>query len=177
MTGRSRGPLAGLLVLLITAPLLANGGTVRISREPVGPYLVSVLSSPTPLRTGTVDISVLVQDSAQEVVPGVPVLVQAHPIGIDAQPIRHGATRQQATNKFFLAAKFDVATPGEWEFRVLVGEGEGGTVRFRATLTNPTLLDRPYLLAALILLPLILGGWLLGRRGAAEAGARPPLRD
>lgn len=157
--------LPALLVLALTAPLLANGGTVRLSREPVGPYLVSVLTSPTPLRTGPVDVSVLVQDSAEEVVPGVAVLVEAHPLGLDADPIRHGATRQQATNKFFLAAKFDVGTPGEWEFRVHVGEGEGGTVRFRATLTDPTLLDRPYLLAALLLLPVIVVGWLLGRNG------------
>lgn len=169
MSGASRAGAGLALVLLITVPLFANGGTVRISREPVGPYLVSVLSSPTPLRTGTVDISVLVQDTAQEVVPGVPVLVEAHPIGIDADPIRHGATRQQATNKFFLAAKFDVATPGLWEFRVHVGEGEGGTVRFQATLTEPGILDRPYLLALLILLPLILGGWLLGRRDRESA--------
>lgn len=165
MSRRTRAALPALLVLVLSAPLLANGGTVRVSREPVGPYLVSVLTSPTPLRTGAVDVSVLVQDSTEEVVPGVPVLVEAHPLGMDADPIRHGATRQQATNKFFLAAKFDVETAGEWEFRVHVGEGEGGTVRFRATLTDPTLMDRPYLLAALILLPLIVAGWLLGRNG------------
>lgn len=162
-----RAALPALLVLSLTTPLLANGGTVRISREPVGPYLVSVLSSPTPLRTGPVDISVLVQDSVEDVAPGVAVLVEAHPIGMDADPIRHGATRQQATNKFFLAAKFEVEEAGEWEFRIHVGEGEGGTVRFRETLTDPTLLDRPYLLATLILLPLIVGGWLLGRQQAS----------
>lgn len=162
--------LATSFLLTITAPLLANGGTVRISREPVGPYLVSVLSSPTPLRTGEVDISVLVQDSAQEAAPGVRVMVEAIPLdATTAAPITHPATRQQATNKFFLAAKFEVETPGEWEFRVHIGEGEGGTVRFRATLTEPTLLDRPYLLAGLVLLPLLLAGWLLGRREEAQS--------
>lgn len=175
MRGSARAALPALLVLVLTAPLLANGGTIRVSREPAGRYLVSVLSSPTPLRTGAVDISVLVQDSAEDVVRDVAVLVEAHPIGMDAHPIRHGATRQQATNKFFLAAKFDVEMPGEWEFRVHVGEGEGGTVRFRATLTDPTLLDRPYLLAALILLPLILAGWVLSRRQASVSSHQSRL--
>ena len=164
MRGASRSAAAAVLLLAITPPLFANGGTVRLSREPVGPYLVSVMSSPTPLRTGEVDISVLVQDSAEEAVAGVPVAVEAVPLDGVSAPIRHPATRQQATNKFFLAAKFDVETPGEWEFRIHVGEPEAGVTTFRATLTEPTLLDRPYLLAALILLPLLVGGWLLGRR-------------
>ena len=170
-----RGPRflpAALLLAAVTTPLLANGGTVRLSREPVGPYLVSVMSSPTPLRTGEVDISVLVQDSAEEVVPGVVVAVEAVPAAAAGDAIRHPATRQQATNKFFLAAKFDVETPGEWEFRVRVGEPEVGVVAFQATVTEPTLLDRPYLLAALILLPLLFGGWLLARREDAGRQSR-----
>jgi hypothetical protein len=89
---------------------------------------------------------------------------------LPADTIRHPATRQQATNKFFLAAKFAVEAPGEWEFRVHVGEdGAAGSVAFRATVSESTLLDRPYLLAALILLPLVLAGWLLGRRDADAA--------
>ena len=174
MTALRRVATGAALVAALTTPLLANGGTVRVSRAPAGPYLVSVMSSPTPLRTGEVDISVLVQDSAYDVVPGTRVVVEAVPVDTAGETIRHAATRQQATNKFFVAAKFDVAAPGEWEFRVHIGEDEGGTVRFQATIGEPTLLDRPWLLAALILLPLILGGWLLGRgedgRGA-DGGA------
>ncbi|HUG41725.1 MAG TPA: hypothetical protein VMM12_14645 [Longimicrobiales bacterium] len=165
---RAAGAAAAALLLGIAAPLLANGGTVRVSRQHLGAYLVSVMSSPTPLRTGEVDISVLVQDSAHDVVPGVPVVVEAVPLGWEAAPIRHPATRQQATNKFFLAAKFDVETAGEWEFRVRVGGDEGGAVSFQAAVTKATLLDRPYLLAGLILLPLLLAGWLLGRREERE---------
>lgn len=168
MTRRDRAAAAALLVLACATPLLANGGTVRLSREPAGRYLVSVMSSPTPLRTGEIDISVLVQDSAHEVVPGVPVVVEAIPLSGPGDTIRHPATRQQATNKFFVAAKFDIEAPGEWEFRLRVGEDEGGTLAFRAEVTRTTLLDRPYLLAALLLLPLLVGGWLLGRREDAE---------
>lgn len=153
-----------VLLLGITLPLLANGGTVRISRAPAGPYLVSVLSSPTPLRTGEVDISVLVQDSAGQVVGDVPIAVEARPVGFDAEPIRQTATREQATNRLFQASKFDVAPAGEWDFHVHVGGAADETLSFQATLTEPSLLDRPLLLVILIVLPLALGGWLLTRR-------------
>jgi hypothetical protein len=159
--------VAGLLLLVALAePVLANGGTVRVSREPVGPYLVSVFTSPTPLRTGEVDISVLVQDVERESILDVPIEVTATPLSTEASaaPIRHPATRAQATNKLFKAAKFDVGEAGEWEFGVHVGGADGGTVSFRIELTNPTLADRPLLLAALILLPLGLLAWIfLGR--------------
>lgn len=161
-----RGIAATTLLLLVAAvPLLANGGTVRVSREIVGPYLVSVFTSPTPLRTGEVDVSVLVQDTIREAVLDVPVAVLAVPVGFVAAPIRHEATRRQATNRLFKAAKFPIDVPGEWELRVQVGGaasgGGGGEVAFSVVLTDPTILDRPYLLAALILLPLLLLGWLL----------------
>lgn len=153
------------LILLLAPPVLANGGTVRISRAPVGPYLVTVYSSPTPLRTGEVDISVLVQDSADAVLAP-PIVVEALPLaltdGATADPIRREATRAQATNKLFQAAKFDVTDAGEWEFRVEVADA--GSLSFRATVVRTTLLDRPYLLGLLILLPLLVIGWLaLGR--------------
>jgi hypothetical protein len=150
-----------LLGLALATPLLANGGTVRISRQTVGPYLVSVFTSPTPLRTGEIDVSVLVQDAAAETVLDVPVTIVATPLGEDGATIRVEATRQQATNKLFKAAKFDVRAEGVWELTVQVGGREGGALSFQANLTDPTLLDRPYLLAALMLLPLALVGWLL----------------
>jgi hypothetical protein len=153
--------LAAALLLAVVPPLLANGGTVRLSRAAVGPYLVSVFTSPTPLRTGEVDISVLVQDAERESVLDVAIWVEAVPLGFDADAVRHPATRQQATNKLFKAAKFQVAEAGQWEFLVRVGGDEGGAVAFQVELTDPTLLDRPYLLAALVLLPLALLVWLL----------------
>jgi hypothetical protein len=173
MTARARLTalaLAGALLLVVVPPVLANGGTVRVSRQAVGPYLVSVFTSPTPMRTGEVDISVLVQDAGRESVLDVPVRVDAIPVGFQADSVRHPATREQATNKLFKAAKFDVREPGEWEFLVRVGGDEGGSVRFVVELTDPTLLDRPYLLAALILLPLALLAWLL-------LGRDEPRRD
>lgn len=169
---RLAGALFALMALTLAPPLLANGGTVRISRADVGPYLVSVFTSPTPLRTGEIDVSVLVQDATAETVLDVPVIVAAVPVDADGRPVRMEATRQQATNKLFKAAKFDVRGEGVWEVRVRIGGPEGGEVSFQATLTDPTLLDRPYLLATLILLPLALLGWLLLGRGEDEPKAQ-----
>lgn len=174
--------LAGLLLLVPLAPALANGGTVRISRAPVGRYLVSVFSSPTPLRTGEVDISVLVQDSGDAVVRDVVVRVEARPIRVTeggVSAVRETATREAATNKLFQAAKFPVETPGEWEFRIEVGGDEGaagGAVSFRAELTEATLLDRPYLLATLVLVPVLLVAWLVRRRSDDDADLSPGSR-
>lgn len=163
-------------ILLLAPPLGANGGTVRISSAPVGPYLVTVYSSPTPLRTGELDVSVLVQDSTQRVLAP-RVVVDARPLsleeGVTAEPIRRTADRAQATNKLFQAAKFNVDAPGEWEFRITIAEA--GELSFRATVARSTILDRPYLLALLVLLPLGLVGWLfLGRN---EDDERTPPRS
>jgi hypothetical protein len=150
----------------LSGRLVANGGTVRISEAPVGPWFATVYSSPTPLRTGEVDISVLVQDSADGTVD-VPIMVEARPVGFEAEPVRRAATRGQATNKLFKAAKFDLETPGEWEFAVRVAPdrvGRIGVVSFRATVARSTILDRPYLLATLVLLPLLVLGWIWLRR-------------
>ncbi|MGK7311503.1 MAG: hypothetical protein ACN0LA_04630 [Candidatus Longimicrobiales bacterium M2_2A_002] len=161
---------AGLALLLgvgLTTPALANGGIVRISEAPVGPWLVTVYSSPTPLRTGEVDISTLVQDSADAIID-VPITVDATPVGFVAEPVQAAATRRQATNKLFKAAKFDIGMPGDWQFRVRVGSaavpdrgGPGGVVSFKALVTKSTILDRPFLLTALIALPLLVLAWLL----------------
>lgn len=171
----SPGPLALLLVAALAAPMLANGGTVRISEAPVGPWRVTVYSSPTPLRTGEIDISALVQDSADALVD-LPIAVEATAVRGASPAIRREATRGQATNKLFKAAKFEVAAPGQWRFVVTVGPdgaGRGGQVSFQATVAKSTILDRPYLLAALVLLPLVVLGWLwLGRDGDEDPADR-----
>jgi len=165
------GALAILAALATaTLPALANGGIVRISHQPVGPWFVTVYSAPNPLRTGQLDISALVQDSTDEIID-IPVLVDAEPVGFAAESIEQPATRGQATNKLFKAAKFPVDVPGRWAFRIRIGsaasadfDGAGGELRFEAAVAKTTILDRPYLLTVLVLLPLAVLGWfLLGR--------------
>lgn len=153
--------LAGLLLAIAVPPLLANGGKVRISRAPVGPYFVSVYSAPTPSRTGQQDVSVLVQDSADRQVD-VPLTLEVVQAGAAGPGRTFRVTRQAATNKLFKASKFAIEEPGEWVFRVRIADL--GEVSYRATVERSTILDHPYLLAALVLVPMLLVGWLVSRR-------------
>lgn len=173
---RRAAPLLLLLPLCLVVaatPLLGNGGTVRVSNAPVGPYIVTIYTSPTPLRAGEVDVSVLAQDSAGTVLTPT-VIVDARPVSLEPDldadvgtgPVQQRATRAQATNKLFQAAKFDIEAPGEWEFTVTIAEA--GSLSFPAEVERSTLLDRPYLLAALVLLPLLVLGWLALGRDEAE---------
>ncbi len=157
--------VAAALLVGGTAPLLANGGKVRVSRAPVGPYFVSVYSSPTPSRTGGQDVSVLVQDSADRQVD-VPLTLEVRRAGEPAGSRTFAVTRGAATNKLFKAAKFALEEPGEWDFTVRVGDL--GQVSYRATVERSTLLDHPYLIAMLVLVPVLLVGWLASRRGDAS---------
>ncbi|MCX7622200.1 MAG: hypothetical protein RMK01_01005 [Thermomicrobium sp.] len=127
--------VAILVASLVVVPRgVANGGQVRIADAPVGPYQVTVFTSPVPLRTGTVDVSVLLQRAdTKEIVDGAEIVVNAEPI--DGGPaLRYPATREQATNKLYYAAEFTIDRPGEYRFRIEIRGPEGaGTVEFPAT--------------------------------------------
>lgn len=160
--------LVALAAVAVPTAMLANGGTVRISRQPAGPFLVSVYTEPTPLRTGTIDVSVLLQDTASEAtVLDAQVTVNAEPVEHDGVGGTFPATREQATNKLFQAAKFRIQGPGLWRFSVTATNSAGaGTVAFEAEVPDPGLLDRPFLVVLLLALPLGLVAWLLTRSDA-----------
>src|SRR3954447_18384268 len=78
--------------------LRADGGTLCLL-ERAGGYQVAVFSSPTPLRAGPVDISVLVQNaSTGEQVPGAQVAVQLKQSGATGPLLEYRATTEAATN-------------------------------------------------------------------------------
>ena len=72
--------LSAPFVLAIAASVArADGGTLRISERRDG-RRISVFTTPTPLRAGLADISILVQDAATgKPLPEVPVMVSVHP--------------------------------------------------------------------------------------------------
>src|SRR5262245_4227648 len=75
----------------------ADGGAVRL-RERVGAYQLTVFTSPTPLRAGPVDVSVLVQDAAtEEYVPDARVIVRLT-AGGTGEVLEYPATTETATN-------------------------------------------------------------------------------
>jgi len=81
--------------------------------------------------------------------------------------VRHPATRDQAEDSRYYAAKFALGSEGLWEIRVRLRgpEGEGETV-FQVTVQEAGLLGNPYLILTLALLPLLLVGWWLRRTSA-----------
>jgi len=114
--------------LLLTPSLAAaDGGALRLSENKDG-YQIAVFTTPTPLRAGMADISVLVQEAdtgepASEV--QVSITAQKH----DGQTSKtcHPATTQAATNKLYYAATFDLPEPGWYSVEVSISGPQGST--------------------------------------------------
>src|SRR6266403_1773002 len=91
--------LVSSFILHPSSFLRADGGTVRLS-EQKGNYRITVFTSPTVLRAGPVDISVLVQEAATgELASGVQVTIKAVWHGSPGVALHHPATNEAATNK------------------------------------------------------------------------------
>jgi len=113
-------PLIASLVLHLPRLLLADGGTVRLA-EHRGNYQITVLTSPTPLRAGPIDVSVLVQKAgSNELVLNGQVAIQAIPRNHAGRTISQLATTEVATNKLFRAANFELPDSGWWEMEVSI---------------------------------------------------------
>lgn len=103
----------------------ADGGAVRLS-ETRGPYRVTVFTSPTPLRAGPLDVSVLLSDAATgDPVSEASVMICLAPADRPAGAIERRATADAATTKLFHMASFDIGEPGTWSVEVAV-EGPSG---------------------------------------------------
>lgn len=112
-----------LVVLMILAGpwcalACADGGQVRVM-ERRGDYQLTVFTSPNPLRAGSVDVSVLVQDAKTGLpMPDVTVAVELKSPDKSLPPIRAAATTDAATNKLLRAALVELPAPGRWDVRV-----------------------------------------------------------
>jgi len=115
---RVTGVLPIAVVLALPAPALADGGALRLSEEK-GKYQIAIFTSPTPLRAGPVDISVLVQDAAtHEPVSDVQITVKAARSDRRGAAIHRPATFEAATNKLFRAAALNLNEPGWWQVEI-----------------------------------------------------------
>ena len=116
-----------MAILLSDGDAFADGGTVRLVEVCEG-YQISVFTSPTPCRVGTVDVSVMVQDARTgRVSPESRVAVIVTPRAHPSRAKRCLATAAVATNKLFQAALVEIPTPGFWAIEVQV-EGQQGPV-------------------------------------------------
>lgn len=156
-----------LLAAILAEPVFADGGTLRISNVPMGAYRVSVYTDPTPIPPDYIDVSVLATfERGRGVAPDLEILVVARPLEEQGPEVSYPATRAQADDPRFYAAKFSLGTVGLWEIRVRVKGPEGeGEARFEVTVTERGPLDDPYVIIGLALLPLVLVGWWLRKSG------------
>jgi len=107
-------------ILLLPTLAAADGGALRLSEQKDG-YRVAVFTSPTPLRAGPADISVLVQEAATgEPASGLELSITAQKHDGHCGEICHPATTQAATNKLYYAATFDLPEPGWYSVEVSI---------------------------------------------------------
>jgi hypothetical protein len=158
-------------------PLQADGGTLRVANVPMGAYRVSVFTDPTPIPPDTIDVSVLATfERGRGIARDLHIDVTARRMDGMGIPVRHPATRAQADDPRYYAAKFALGAVGDWEIGVQIRGPEGeGEVFFQVTVREPGLLGNPFLVLTLALMPLLLVGWWLKRSGGPPS-TPPPSR-
>lgn len=169
------------LATLHASHVHADGGLVRASGTQNG-LTVTLFTTPTPLRVGQADVSVLVQDAAtREAVLDAQVKVRVAPQHEDAMPAVATLDRAAATNKLLQAATVVLPIPGE--YRIVV-EARRGLARalLAAEVTVEPPLPRLLALWPLLALPPAVVGiflvqqWLrrrtLGTARGSSAAAR-----
>jgi len=183
----------GALVAALVLPgstnyLRADGGTLRVANVPMGAYRVNVYTDPTPITPDSIDVSVLATfERGRGIARGLEIEVQARlvgPGGVGVRPtaeglqtteIRRQATRDQAEDPRFYAAKFALGMEGDWEITVAVEGPEGaGEVSFEVEVREAGLFGNPYLILFLSLLPLGLVGLWLRRTAPPNSPSNRP---
>lgn len=155
-----------LLGCILRIPVHADGGTVQFRRRS-GPFVITLFSSPVPLRTGEADLSVLVEwaDGNQPVLDASVGLNLSQP----GSRLRMDATHTQASNKLLYAARPDIPKAGNWKVTVSVKRGDlnaaiSGTVNVLSG--PPTLVSYwPYFAIVPCLIGLFVLNQMLKSRG------------
>lgn len=132
--------LTAFIWLLGAMPALAHGGgTPQLVNEPAGPYLVSIWTTPRPLRVGELHVTVSLSEPEPDARggsrPGDPVLNR--PLRLEVRdaagavvaevPVSH----EEADNKLFYEADFWVEAAGEHTFTLIIDDSAQAT--FSAT--------------------------------------------
>lgn len=160
---------AVLGLLLAGSPLFADGGTLRIGDVPIGGYLVSIFTDPTPARPGALHVSVLVlREGRGEVAESVEVTLGARsgnpPVVLEGIP----ALRDLSDDPRYYHNHFVLPHAGVWEITVAVSGPEGvGDTRFELTAREPGPLANPVVLVLVSLIPLAAATWWLTRPGTS----------
>jgi hypothetical protein len=149
----------------------ADGGVVRI-RQASGPFLVTVFTDSAPLRVGSIDTGVLVQDRATGgVILDAIVNLVFRPVDGTSPGFVIRATRARARNKLLHAATADVPAPGWWAIQVFVRRGGEEVVLATQLFVMPTAPHCATIWPFLIFPPFAIGLYVLHQR---RRGMQPP---
>jgi hypothetical protein len=114
--------LHGFAALSCLATIIfADGGTLQFHKE-AGPFDVTLFSSPTPLRAGRADLSVMVQKTAdRSSVQDAKVMLRLKKSERgNVEEVIAPATQANATNKLLYAANVNLPSAGTWRVEVEV---------------------------------------------------------
>ena len=128
-----------LAVVFLAVPLLPariasahGGGTPQVTNDDIGPYWVSVWTSPDPAREGQLHVTVSVAEPGApgERQAGAPILgatvdVTLTPRAGGFADVSAQATNEQSANRLFYEADLLVPAAGDWQVQVDV-EGPAG---------------------------------------------------
>jgi hypothetical protein len=161
-----------LLILLLAAlDAEANGGRLRLAREPAGPYLVSVWTDPDPPRLGRLDVSVAVMRPPD----GDPVLdaevrLRARPPGDRETPPPVTLRRGAGGNLLLHHGEVELLTDGRSALTVeVVGPAGRGAVTFSIDVLPRQ--GSAWVVAAIgLLMTLVVGFVLFSRRSRSRQG-------
>ena len=176
-TGGLALTLLGLaLTLLLSAqPALAHGGGApQLTNATAGPYRVSVWTEPDPARVGELHVTVAVVEAPEpgassrdggDLVLDAAVLVRVEPVDRSGETLIAMATRDNAVNKLFYEADFDLPAEGGWRVEIQVdGPAGAGSTAFDVDALPPSTLNNLFglgwpLWAGLGLTLLVAGWW------------------
>ncbi len=119
-----------------------GGRRVKMDQEAAGPYLVRVVTSPTPPKVDNYYLEIRVMDAESgEIIRDMDVLVKAIPVEGQWEPLEAVATHDIAPIPGEYAAHLLIPTAGVWEVQVLIdGELGAAQVSFLERITTPSAL-------------------------------------
>lgn len=161
----------GLIVGIWLVDTSANGGRLTIARQPTGPYLVSVWTTPDSPRSGRLDVSVAVMIPPE----GVPVLdadvrLRAAPAGSQGASPSVLLVRGAGGNLLLHHGEIELPSHGVWRVEVMVSGSAGqGSAVFMLDVGHTSPVTGLLVLALVLVLLVTALAW----RQLRTPGARP----
>jgi len=122
--------LAGLIAATLPAAAARGDGGAVVAHDTAGPFAITLFVASQPVRAGTVDVSVLLEDrDTGAAILDAQVMLHLSPPEIVASetPATIALTHEQATNKLLYAASVELPAPGTWRLGLDARQGTRGT--------------------------------------------------